>query len=509
MPRLGVPIDDPALRGGRDDLRSLLGGKGAGLVELSGLGIPVPPAFVLTTAAYHRWRETGDLGFLAAVLRDGLAGLEQRLDRTLGGARRPLVVSVRSGAAQSMPGMMDTVLNLGLNEQTAAALAREWGEGVAQAALARLHRSYEAIVGRLLPSDPLEQIEGAVAAVFASWDSERARTYRARGGIPDSLGTAATIQGMVFGTAPGFSGTGVMFTRHPSTGEPVPMGDWLAQAQGEDVVAGTHRTEPLTALADSAPELWSQLVGIADRLELHVQDMCDIEFTIESGKLWILQYRRGKRSPLAAVRIAIDLASDARFAVQPADAVRRIEPETVAALLAERSAGQGAQALAAGLGASPGIATGRACFSVDAALDRAELGEDVILVRPETSPDDIPGMDVARGILTSTGGLVSHAAIVAREWCKPAVVGLVQLVFTRDAASIAGQAIAEGDELTIDGATGQVFLGKVETASSQANGPLDELVQWARAIVGGDDPDPAAVLAAAREKLNHGQGERP
>jgi len=193
MPRLGVPIDDPALRGGRDDLRSLLGGKGAGLVELSGLGIPVPPAFVLTTAAYHRWRETGDLGFLAAVLRDGLAGLEQRLDRTLGGARRPLVVSVRSGAAQSMPGMMDTVLNLGLNEQTAAALAREWGEGVAQAALARLHRSYEAIVGRLLPSDPLEQIEGAVAAVFASWDSERARTYRARGGIPDSLGTAARI----------------------------------------------------------------------------------------------------------------------------------------------------------------------------------------------------------------------------------------------------------------------------------------------------------------------------
>lgn len=508
MALLSCSIDDPALRARPGDLRALLGGKGAGLSDMSALGIPVPPAFVLTTAAYHRWREEGSLGFLEPILRDGLAGLERRLDRTLGGARRPLVVSVRSGAAQSMPGMMDTVLNLGLNEQTAAALACEWGTEVAQAALARLHHAYEAIVGRLLPADPLEQIEGAVAAVFASWDSERARTYRVRGGIPDSLGTAATIQAMVFGTAPGFSGTGVMFTRHPSTGEPVPMGDWLPQAQGEDVVAGTHRTEPLTALADSAPELWSQLVKIAERLELHVQDMCDIEFTIESGELWILQYRRGKRSPLADVRIAVDLANDASFAVQPADAVRRIAPETVAALLAERRVRQGAQALAAGLGASPGTATGRASFSIDAALERAELGEDIILVRPETSPDDIPGMDVARGILTSTGGLVSHAAIVAREWCKPAVVGLVQLVFTDDGASIAGQAIAEGDELTIDGATGQVFLGKVETASSRTNGPVDELIQWARAIAGSNDADPAAVLAAARKKLNNSLGER-
>lgn len=503
MPGFAFSIDDPELSSGQA-LRGLLGGKGAGLVEMQALGIPVPPAFVISTDAWRKWRESGSLAFLEGDVFAHVARLEASLGRKFGAADRPLVVSVRSGAAVSMPGMMDTILNLGLNSIAVAGLAREATPDIAAQALARLRHSYEVTVGARLPEDPRQQLMGAIAAVFASWDSERAQTYRRRGGIADSIGTAATVQAMVFGTAPGFSGTGVMFTRHPSTGASEPMGDWLRNAQGEDVVAGTHQTEPLAALALAAPGLWDELTAVAQRLELHQQDMCDIEFTIESGKLWVLQFRRGKRSPLAAVRIAVDLAGDESFAVSRREALRRVEPDVLEALLAEQSAASGSLAIATGLGASPGLASGRACFSVDAALDRADAGEAVILVRPETSPDDIPGMDVAAGILTSTGGMVSHAAIVAREWRKPAVVGTSALVFPADPANwvtIGKTTVREGDEITIDGATGQVFLGAIGSAGSALDERVAEIVEWARDLVSGPDLEPVPALAAAHAKL--------
>ncbi|OYU34739.1 pyruvate, phosphate dikinase [Novosphingobium sp. PASSN1] len=506
MPRFVFSTADTTFAAGQD-LRSLLGGKGAGLVDMHRLGLPVPPAFVISTEAFHSWLALRDLGFLKDELDRHIGVLEAQLERTLGGADRPLIVSVRSGAPVSMPGMMDTILNLGLNRKTVKGLAREWTPEAADQAYARLRHSYEAIVGAKLPEDPRAQLLGAIAAVFASWDSERARTYRARGGISHKLGTAATVQAMVFGTAPGFSGTGVMFTRHPSTGAAEVMGDWLADAQGEDVVAGTHQTEPLEALAQASPVLWQELVDIAARLELHQRDMCDIEFTIESGKLWVLQYRRGKRSPQSAVRIAVEMAQDARFAISPREAVERVLPDDLAALLAERRADTGSAPVATGLGASPGVASGKACFSVDSALDKADAGEPVILVRPETSPDDIPGMDVAEGILTSTGGLVSHAAIVAREWRKPAVVGTSALVFDGDVVTVGGEVIREGDEITIDGATGHVYLGSVAGASAEADSHVCRLIEWAREIAGTEGEDPVETLRMAHARIAAEKGE--
>lgn len=481
--------------------RALLGGKGAGLFEMRRLGIGVPPAFVITTEAFARWRSSGSIAFLDEELAEQLGELGRELGRTFGGRERPLVVSVRSGAAASMPGMMDTILNLGLDDASVAGLADMVSPDRASRAYDRLRTTYAEIVGASLPPDPFDQLRGAIAAVFSSWDSARARTYRTRAAISDDLGTAVTVQAMVFGTAPGFSGTGVLFTRHPSTGEPEPMGDWLQDAQGEDVVAGGHQTEPLSVLAAARPDLWADLRRVAATLEGHVQDMCDIEFTVEAGVLWALQYRRGKRSPLAAVRIATDLADDPAMSFSRRDAVARIAPETIAALLAERDASTAAEPLATGLGASPGVASGKACFSVNAALDAADQGVAVILVRPETSPDDIPGMDAAEGILTATGGLVSHAAIVAREWCKPAVVGTTALSFDGATVRIAGQILCEGDELTIDGTSGHIFRGQVTATAAALPRCAERLIGWAGEIAGRSGGDPIALLSDAHSRL--------
>ena len=479
-------------------LAHLLGGKAASLAIMSGkLGLPVPPAMTVSIEGFHRWRNSGSVDFLEPELQAGIARMQTKLERVFGGTLRPLVVSVRSGAPVSMPGMMDTILDLGLNEETAAGLALELGNEAGANALARFRTSYQHIVGSPPPHDVWQQLLQAIIAVFASWDSPRAKTYRARAGLSDDLGTAATIQAMAFGTAPGFSGTGVAFTRDPSTGDPHPMGDWLANAQGEDVVAGTHATEPLAVLAAAAPDLWQELRQAFVALEDHFADMCDVEFTIESGKLWILQARAGKRSPLAAIRIAVERAESARFAFTRADALRAISLDDLRAVLAERNAAASAVCLTTGLGASPGIATGKACFDADTAMDMAASGDAVILIRPETSPEDIHGMDVAVGVLTATGGLVSHAAIVAREWRKPAVVGASEISVGVASATIGTREITAGDIVTIDGSSGQVFAGTIDSDAAVLDPAVQRFIDWTTDAAGGT-ADPLEALAAIK-----------
>ena len=409
-----------------DEVKRLLGGKAANLgVMAAELGLPVPPAFTITTAACNEYLAHGWPEGLDAELREHMIHIEEAVGQRFGVASNPLLVSVRSGAAISMPGMMDTILNLGLTTATTAGLAASSGsEKFALNCRQRFVAMYRDIVGDdTVPEDAWQQLRAAIEAVFRSWNSDRARTFRQREGIPDDLGTAVTVQAMVFGNRSVGSGTGVLFTRNPATGEPVLYGDVMFNAQGEDVVAGTHRTESIDVLDEVMPDVARELRDYAARLELHHGDLCDIEFTIEHGKLWMLQCRVGKRSPPAAIRSAADLAEDPAFALTREDAVRR-----VAAFLADppriaterRDAGP---ALVTGLPASPGVACGEIVTTPDAAVEAADAGRTVILVRSETSPDDVHGMAAAAGILTATGGLASHAAVVARGWGIPAVVG--------------------------------------------------------------------------------------
>jgi pyruvate,orthophosphate dikinase len=499
MRRFVYSIGDPEIAA-LPDARALLGGKGLSLAAMAGLGVPVPPAFVVTTEAFHHWRATGRLDFLDREVAEALARLESSAGRGFGEAGRPLLVSVRSGAAVSMPGMMDTILNIGACDKVLPGLSDYLGAAGA-GVFARLQADYARIVGLPLPADPQAQLRGAIERVFLSWDTERAKTYRRRADIADDLGTAVTVQAMVFGVAPGFSGTGVLFTRDPATGERRLMGDWLHNAQGEDVVSGSHQTDPVEDLATSNPPLWQELCAIAARLEQHQQDMCDIEFTVECGRLWVLQFRSGKRSPLAAVRIAVDMAQDEAFALTRDTALGRVASDQIASLYTQRQSVAGSHALGKGLAVCAGTVSGRAALSTDAALDMTAEGEKVILVRPETSPDDIPGMDVAEGILTSTGGLVSHAAIVAREWRKPAIVGLSELTFDAEGAAIGGARIAQGDVITINGATGEVFLGEIATSAHAVHQDVEKLIEWARNVAGDDEAEPAALLRAAQAKL--------
>jgi pyruvate,orthophosphate dikinase len=340
----------------------------------------------------------------------------------------------------------------------------------------------------------------AITAVFLSWDSPRATVYRERGGIPHDLGTAVTVQAMVFGTAPGFSGTGVAFTRDPSTGEPIPTGDWLANAQGEDVVDGSHATQPLAALADDAPAVWAELLTTLGTLEKHYRDLCDVEFTVEAGKLWILQTRVGKRSARASVRIAVDRATDPSMTFGRGDAIQAVGEHEMREVLESESLTPELQPLTRGIPASPGIATGRVRLSSDAAVDAAARGEKVILVRRETSPSDIHGMDAAEGILTATGGIVSHAAIVAREWGKVAVVGAGELSLGEDAFFIGTEMVREGEDLTIDGSTGHVFRGALERTQDQHDRHLVALLEWSKELAG-DRGEPLATFKAARTLL--------
>ncbi|GAA1863985.1 hypothetical protein GCM10009836_50380 [Pseudonocardia ailaonensis] len=495
------------------ELTDLLGGKGAGLAEMTSvLGLPVPPGFTIAVPLCRAYREGGWPDGLDEAIAGQLSELESRMGRRLGDPADPLLVAVRSGAPRSMPGMLDTVLNLGLNDETVEGLAAVSGNadfawdsyrrfltmyattvlGVTPPATDGPPKDRVAVLRRELPripQDPVAQLRAAVEAVFRSWDSPRARSYRAHEGIADDLGTGVTVQAMVFGNRDERSGTGVVFTRDPSTGENRPYGDFLPRAQGEDVVAGIARTLTLDDMAAQLPEAHRDLTGRLGLLEAHYRDLCDVEFTVEQGRLFILQTRVGKRGAVAAVRIAADLLRDNVITADEArartDGLRDRARDEV---LAAARQGSTSEPLARGLGASPGRATGIAVLDADAAADATT---DVVLVRPETSPADVHGMGVSAGILTSTGGLVSHAAVVARGWGLPAVVGAGDLVVGEaDVRTAAGEVLfAAGDTITIDGTTGEVWRGELAAGSTDLS---DE------DILARDLPELSALTGPAR-----------
>ena len=499
------------------DLKDLLGGKGANLAEMTSvLGLPVPAGFTITTDACRAYMAAGWPNGLDGEISKQLASLEAAMGRKLGDPVDPLLVSVRSGAKFSMPGMMDTVLNLGLNDESVGGLAKQTDDGrfaydsyrrfismygrivldidgeqfdrlletakewddvdsdadVSAETLRRLCDRYKDVVrretGKPFPQDPLVQLKGAIEAVFRSWNGARAIAYRVRERISHDLGTAVNVQAMVFGNRDDNSGTGVGFTRNAATGENKPYGDFLVNAQGEDVVAGIRNTEDLDALAKHFPKVHKQLSGIFAKLEKHYRDMCDTEFTIEQGKLWMLQTRVGKRTGVAALRMAVDMTKGRKWKISKEEAVLRITEDHLDQVLHPQFASQDHEVIAKGLAASPGAAVGRVYFTADDAAGAADRGEKVVLVRAETSPEDVHGMIVAEGILTSRGGLVSHAAVVARGWGKPAVVG-AESIRIAPGRFVAGDAVVhEGDVISIDGSTGNVVLGRGQAVVGRA-----------------------------------------
>jgi pyruvate,orthophosphate dikinase len=466
------------------EVELLVGGKAANLAVMAvDLGLPVPPAFTITTTACNEYLARGWPDGLDAELREHMARIERLVGQGFGGPANPLLVSVRSGAPVSMPGMMDTILNLGLTTATTAGLAASSGsEKFATNCRKRFASMFRDVVGvEAVPEDAWEQLRAAIEAVFRSWNSDRARTYREREGIPDDLGTAVTVQAMVFGNRSVDSGTGVLFTRNPATGEPLLYGDVMFNAQGEDVVAGTHQTEPIAILDERMPEVSRELRAYATRLERHHQDLCDIEFTIEHGKLWMLQCRIGKRSPQAALRIAVDMAEDPDFPLSRADAVRRVAGLLVDPPKTTNERGDVGPALVTGLPASPGVGCGEIVTSPDAAVEAADAGRTVILVRAQTSPGDIHGMARAAGILTATGGLASHAAVVARGWGIPAVVGAAGIEVGEGAVVIGGRTLAVREMITIDGTTGEVFAGAIAGTATVVP-EAATLLAWAREL---------------------------
>jgi pyruvate, orthophosphate dikinase len=493
------------------EVKALIGGKAANLAVMArDLGLPVPPAFTITTEACLAYLALGWPVGLDVELREHMARMEGLVGLRFGDPADPLLVSVRSGAPVSMPGMMDTILDLGLNDATTAGLAAASGS---PKFAANCRRRFEAMFcdivgGDVVPADPWAQLRAAIEAVFRSWNSDRARAYRQREAIPDHLGTAVTVQAMVFGNRSIGSGTGVLFTRNPATGEPVAYGDFLFNAQGEDVVAGTHRTEPISILDERLPEVARELRDDASRLERHHADLCDIEFTIEHGKLWLLQCRVGKRSPQAALRIAIDMAEDPDFPLTRADAVRRVAPLLADPPRTRAAHGELGPVLARGLAASPGVASGEIAISPEAAVTAAEAGRSAILVRTLTSPDDVRGMARAAGILTATGGLASHAAVVARGWGIPAVVGATDVSVGERGVTIGERSLGVGDTITIDGTTGEVFAGAT-TGTAAVVLEAATLLAWATelGIAIGDEPPRAA--GAGTGDLPSASGARP
>jgi CO/xanthine dehydrogenase Mo-binding subunit/phosphohistidine swiveling domain-containing protein len=464
------------------ELRRRIGGKGANLSLMTELGLPVPPGFSISTDACQAFLADGWPDGLDDELRTHMERLGAAVGRRFGDPDDPLLVSVRSGAPVSMPGMMDTILDLGLTEGTTHGLAAASGDPTFAAACRdRFVTMYCDIVGvQTVPDDPWLQLRGAIEAVFRSWESDRARAYREKVGIPDDLGTAVTVQAMVFGNRGSDSATGVLFTRDPATGEHRPFGDVLFDAQGEDVVAGTHQTLPISALDDRLPAAAAELRDHAARLERHFADCCDIEFTIERGRLWMLQVRTGKRSPQAALRMAVDMAEDEDFPLTKAEAVGRVaavlaDPPRTAARITDRPP------IATGIPASPGIASGEVIVDCDEAIAAAAAGRPVLLVRSATSPDDIAAMSRAAGILTATGGAASHAAVVAREWGIPAVVGASAVRIDGRTVTIGDVDIADGDVVTIDGASGEVFLGTSDQAGATVQ-EVETLRAWAREL---------------------------
>lgn len=458
-----------------------IGGKAASLLAMARLGLPVPPAFVVPTAVARAWAQAGQLpeGF-AGQLMAGVRGLEAATGRRFGGAERPLLVAVRSGAAVSMPGMMETLLNLGLTDAVAAGLATETGNPAFVDSLrAAFHAQFTACVGAV-PGDAPSQLLAAVAAVMASWNSRRARRYRAHHGIPDDLGTAVTVQAMVFGNLCDRSGTGVMFSRNPISGEPAPWGEWLARAQGEALVAGTHNAEPLERLAATLPEAHAQLLAGARALEQAGRDAQDIEFTIEAGRLYFLQSRAAKRTARAAVTIAMAMHDEGLISRE--EALARVTPAQLAAMLAPVLSDPGAAPLlASGTPASPGAGAGLAVTSAPEAEARAAAGETVVLVRPTTSPDDVGGMLAAVAVVTEAGGATSHAAVVGRALGKPVVTG----------CGAGTLALLAGQPVTVCGTSGRVFAGLLPLAAPP---PAPALARYrALALAAADAPRLAAL----------------
>jgi pyruvate, orthophosphate dikinase len=483
-------------------VKALVGSKAANIATMvNDLGLPVPPGFTISTEACREYLAHGWPDGLDAEIVAQMHALEEKVGRRFGSPVDPLLVSVRSGAPVSMPGMMETILNLGLNDSTTAGLAEASGsEMFAANCRARFEAQYCDVVGAEdVPSDPWAQLRGAIEAVFRSWMGEKALSYRRKEGIPEDLGTGVTVQAMVFGNRSTDSGTGVLFTRDPASGEHALYGDVMFNAQGEDVVAGTHHTEPVSCLDDRMPEVGRELRAYADLLERHHRDLCDIEFTIEHSKLWMLQVRVGKRSPQAALRIAMEMAEDPDFPLTREEAVRR-----VAAILADppthvTQRRTDVHALASGLGVSPGIASGEVVTTPEDAVRVADEGRPVILVRAETSPDDVHGMARAAGVLTSKGGNASHAAVVARGWGIPAVVGAASVVVESEAILVGGTRISVGKTISIDGGTGEIFEGEVggeRTVVPEAG----VLLTWAEVLgipIGSADEDEAAVAGDA------------
>ncbi|HSO50333.1 MAG TPA: pyruvate, phosphate dikinase, partial [Acidimicrobiia bacterium] len=508
----------------------LLGGKGAGLARMTSLGLPVPPGFTITTEACRLTMREGHVPEdLWEEVDSAITRLEEKTGRRFGGGPVPILLSVRSGSKFSMPGMMDTVLNLGINDDVVETLI-EWSDDahfawdayrrfvqmygnvvlgvdeiLFQDVLTELRtsagveddseldaahlevatRQFQAIVEELRPgqfrTDPRQQLKGAITAVFSSWNTKRAIEYRRINAIPDDLGTAANVQMMVFGDLGDDSGTGVCFTRDPGTGARLVYGDYLPRAQGEDVVAGIRNPLTLDQLGELHPKCHRQLLEIMDGLETHYQDMCDIEFTIEHDVLYILQTRAGKRTAAAAVKVAVAMVEEGL--IDRITAIKRVAPASLEQLHRPRIADHVKQSDAAvtGVAASPGAAIGRAVFSSDDAVAEAKTGEVVILIRPETTPNDIHGMAAAIGILTSQGGKTSHAAVVARGMGKPAVTGAAGLVVDVEggvARTPAGE-IRAGDLVTIDGSTGTVYIGSVDVVAPESPPELHQLLEWA------------------------------
>ena len=487
-----------ALEDARDP--ALVGGKAANLgVMARDLGLPVPPGFAISTEACRAYLAGGWPEGLDDEIRAGMGAIETAIGRRFGDAADPLLVSVRSGAPVSMPGMMDTILNLGLTPETTGAFAA--------ACRPRLEAMFRQTVGAEVPDDPWAQLRQAIEAVFRSWNGDRARAYRAKEGIPDDLGTGVVVQAMVFGNRGPDSGTGVLFTRNPATGERALYGDVMFDAQGEDVVAGTHATEPISVLDERMPAVAGELRAHADRLERHYADMCDIEFTIENGRLWLLQVRVGKRSPQAALRIAVDMAEDGAFPLSRADAVERVRPLLADPPVRATSRSSILRPLITGLPASPGTASGEVATTPEAAVEAAAAGRPVILVRSETSPDDVHGMARAAGILTAKGGLASHAAVVARGWGIPAVVGASAVQVGDRWVAIGDRRFRAGDTITIDGGSGEVFEGAIPGTTE----PVPEaatLLGWAREHgipIGEEEAAPRTRCWPARSKGVHGR----
>ncbi|MEM9838586.1 MAG: pyruvate, phosphate dikinase [Pseudomonadota bacterium] len=527
---------------GRSEMKNLLGGKGANLAEMANLGLPVPPGFTITTevcTAFYANNSQYPDG-LDADVKAALARVEEITGKKFGDTSNPLLVSVRSGARASMPGMMDTVLNLGLNDETVAGLAQLSGDerfaydsyrrfiqmygdvvlGVPhhtfeeildtykddrdyvldtsmtaedwKAVITEYKEAVQAALGKPFPQDPEGQLWGAIDAVFGSWMNERSKTYRRLNNIPAEWGTAVNVQAMVFGNMGETSATGVAFTRNPSTGEKKIYGEFLINAQGEDVVAGIRTPQNLTkesrleqgsddaSLEEAMPETFGELTAIFSKLENHYRDMQDIEFTIEQGKLYMLQTRNGKRTAKAALKIAVDLCAEGTITED--EAVMRVDPAALDQLLhpsldpnAERDI------IAKGLPASPGAASGEVVFTADEAEELANQGRKVMLVRVETSPEDIHGMHAAAGIVTARGGMTSHAAVVARGMGRACVCGAGDLRIEKDGSqfSVHGRTVKKGDEITIDGSTGEIFFGAVPTIEPELSGDFAKVMEWA------------------------------